>query len=130
MIFYQNRDRQYEKPCSGYPNKEEKTYKPFVVPQKDTEHYSQAFKSYNIPEFPKNRLHSKKNILTAGRPFQNHGHQATTTLPKRIVCLWGARSRHPSITFFKKRFPYEILLQFYRLINIVRLILSFYFIKI
>lgn len=56
MIFYQNRDRQYEKPCSGYPNKEEKTYNPFVVPQKDTEHYSQAFKSYNIPEFPKNPL--------------------------------------------------------------------------
>lgn len=23
---------------------------------KDTEHYSQAFKSYNIPEFPKNPL--------------------------------------------------------------------------
>ena len=41
---------QYEKPCSGYPNKEKTTYKPFVVPQKDTEHYFQAFKSYNIPE--------------------------------------------------------------------------------
>lgn len=36
--------------------KKKKTYKPFVVPQKDTEHYSQAFKSYNIPEFPKNPL--------------------------------------------------------------------------
>lgn len=56
MIFYQNRDRQYEKPCSGYPNKEEKTYKPFVVPQKDTEHYFQAFKSYNIPELSENPL--------------------------------------------------------------------------
>ena len=56
MIFYQNRDRQYEKPCSGYPNKEEKTYKPFVVPQKDTEHYFQAFKSYNTPELSENPL--------------------------------------------------------------------------
>ena len=56
MIFYQNRDRQYEKPCSGYPNKEEKTYKPFVIQQKDTEHYFQAFKSYNIPELSENPL--------------------------------------------------------------------------
>lgn len=56
MIFYQNRDRQYEKPCSGYPNKEKTTYKPFVVPQKDTEHYCQAFKSYNIPELSENPL--------------------------------------------------------------------------
>ena len=30
--------------------KKKTTYKPFVVPQKDTEHYFQAFKSYNIPE--------------------------------------------------------------------------------
>ena len=32
------------------------TYKPFVVPQKDTEHYFQAFKSYNIPELSENPL--------------------------------------------------------------------------
>lgn len=56
MIFYQNRDRQYEKPCSGYPNKEEKTYKPFVVPQKTRNIISRHSNPTTSPNFQKIRF--------------------------------------------------------------------------
>lgn len=43
-------DGQYGKPYFAYVDKEGKAHKPFVLPQKDPEHYFFTFKSYNIPE--------------------------------------------------------------------------------
>lgn len=43
-------DGQYGKAYFAYIDKDGKTYKPFVLPQKDPELYLQTFKSYNIPE--------------------------------------------------------------------------------
>lgn len=43
-------DGQYGKPYFAYIDHNGKTYKPFVMPQEDPEHYQQTFKSYNIPD--------------------------------------------------------------------------------
>ena len=43
-------DGQYGKPYFAYIDAEGKTYKPFVMPQEDPEHYLLTFKSYNIPD--------------------------------------------------------------------------------
>lgn len=51
FVFASKRgDGQYGKPYFAYVDKEGKTHKPFVLPQKDPEHYFYTFKSYNIPE--------------------------------------------------------------------------------
>lgn len=57
FVFASKRgDGQYGKPYFAYLDKEGKTYKPFVLPQKDPEHYVQTFKSYNIPELSESPL--------------------------------------------------------------------------
>lgn len=57
FVFASKRgDGQYGKPYFAYLDKEGRTYKPFVLPQKDPEHYFQTFKSYNIPELSKSPL--------------------------------------------------------------------------
>ena len=43
-------DGQYGKTYFAYIDKDGTPHKPFVLPQKDPEHYLQTFKSYNIPE--------------------------------------------------------------------------------
>lgn len=51
FVFASKRgDGQYGKPYFSYIDKEGKAHKPFVLPQKDPEHYDYTFKSYNIPE--------------------------------------------------------------------------------
>lgn len=57
FVFASKRgDGQYGKPYFAYVDKEGKTYKPFVLPQKNPEHYFQTFKSYNIPELSESPL--------------------------------------------------------------------------
>lgn len=51
FVFASKRgDGQYGKPYFAYVDKDGKVHKPFVLPQKDAEHYFHTFKSYNIPE--------------------------------------------------------------------------------
>lgn len=51
FVFASKRgDGQYGKPYFAYLDREGRTHKAFVLPQKDPEHYAQTFKSYNIPE--------------------------------------------------------------------------------
>ena len=51
FVFASKRgDGQYGKPYFAYVDQDGKAHKPFVLPQKDAEHYVQTFKSYNIPE--------------------------------------------------------------------------------
>lgn len=51
FVFASKRgDGQYGKPYFAYIDSNGKAYKPFVLPQKDPEHYYYTFKSYNIPE--------------------------------------------------------------------------------
>ena len=38
-------------PYFGYVDEKGKTFKPFLLPQKDVDHYKWLMKSYNIPEF-------------------------------------------------------------------------------
>ncbi len=57
FVFASKRgDGQYGKPYFAYLDKEGKTCKPFVLPQKDPEHYFLTFKSYNIPELSETPL--------------------------------------------------------------------------
>ncbi|MCK9159724.1 MAG: hypothetical protein WCR45_03620 [Bacteroidaceae bacterium] len=51
FVFASKRDDGiYGKPYFCYIDKEGKTYKPFVLPQKDPSSYDQTLKSFNIPE--------------------------------------------------------------------------------
>lgn len=51
FVFASKRgDGQYGKPYFAYIDAEGHAHKPFVLPQKDPEHYFYTFKSYNIPE--------------------------------------------------------------------------------
>lgn len=57
FVFASKRgDGQYGKPYFAYVDGKGKTYKPFVLPQKDPEHYYLTFKSYNIPELSASTL--------------------------------------------------------------------------
>ena len=49
-------DGQYGKPYFAYIDAAGKTYKPFVLPQEDPEHYDQTFKSYNLPDLSASSL--------------------------------------------------------------------------
>ena len=49
-------DGQYGKPYFAYIDQEGKTYKPFVMPQEDPEHYHLTFKSYNLPDLSSSSL--------------------------------------------------------------------------
>lgn len=49
-------DGQYGKPYFAYIDKDGKTYKPFVMPQEDPEHYHLTFKSYNLPDLSSSSL--------------------------------------------------------------------------
>lgn len=54
FVFASKRgDGQYGKPYFAYVDKNGKVRKPFVLPQKNPEHYFMTFKSYNIPELSK-----------------------------------------------------------------------------
>ena len=51
FVFASKRgDGQYGKPYFAYISPDGTAGKPFVLPQKDPEHYDYTFKSYNIPE--------------------------------------------------------------------------------
>lgn len=52
ILFSSRRDDgSYTRPYIAYFSEEGKTYKPFIVPQKDPDFYANFFKSYNVPEF-------------------------------------------------------------------------------
>ena len=54
FVFASKRgDGQYGKPYFCYIDRTGKTYKPFVLPQKDPDHYDLTLKSYNIPDLSK-----------------------------------------------------------------------------
>lgn len=54
FVFASKRgDGQYGKPYFCYIDRTGKTYKPFVLPQKDAAHYDLTLKSYNIPDLSK-----------------------------------------------------------------------------
>jgi hypothetical protein len=54
FVFASKRgDGQYGKPYFCYIDRTGKTYKPFVLPQKDPAHYDLTLKSYNIPDLSK-----------------------------------------------------------------------------
>lgn len=57
FVFASKRgDGQYGKPYFAYIDQNGKAHKPFVLPQKDPEHYYYTFKSYNIPELSNGAL--------------------------------------------------------------------------
>lgn len=57
FVFASKRgDGQYGKPYFAYIDKTGKTHKPFVMPQKDPEHYQMTFKSYNLPDLSSSSL--------------------------------------------------------------------------
>lgn len=57
FVFASKRgDGQYGKPYFAYIDENGKTYKPFVLPQENPEHYLYTFKSYNIPELSAEEL--------------------------------------------------------------------------
>ena len=49
-------DGQYGKPYFAYIDNDGNTYKPFVMPQEDPEHYLLTFKSYNLPDLSSSSL--------------------------------------------------------------------------
>lgn len=52
IIFSSRRDDgSYTRPYIAYFDREGRAHKPFILPQKDPDFYTQFFKSYNIPEF-------------------------------------------------------------------------------
>ena len=57
FVFASKRgDGQYGKPYFAYIDPAGKTYKPFVMPQEDPEHYDMTFKSYNLPDLSSSSL--------------------------------------------------------------------------
>ena len=57
FVFASKRgDGQYGKPYFAYIDEDGKTYKPFVLPQENPEHYLYTFKSYNIPDLSAEEL--------------------------------------------------------------------------
>lgn len=62
VVFSSRRvDGLYTRPYIGYIDAQGKARKPFVLPQKETNHYQECMQSYNIPEF------IKGEIKTTGR---------------------------------------------------------------
>jgi hypothetical protein len=68
IVFSSRRiDGLYTRPFIAYINSEGKAFKPFLLPQKDTEFYHRLMQSYNIPEFitGKVTVRSRKLALKA-----------------------------------------------------------------
>ncbi|MDR1381608.1 MAG: hypothetical protein LBJ47_09035 [Tannerella sp.] len=69
IVFGSRRtDGLYTHPCFAYIDENGKAGKPFLLPQKEANHYHDFMKSYNIPEFVKGRIRVKSHdIVDAAR---------------------------------------------------------------
>ncbi|MDR1524939.1 MAG: hypothetical protein LBS79_06755 [Tannerella sp.] len=66
IVFSSRRtDGLYTQPYFSYIDENGKARKPFLLPQKDTEHYRKCMKSYNIPEFVNGRIRVTSAAIVA-----------------------------------------------------------------
>lgn len=65
FVFSSRRiDGLYTRPYFAYIDEEGKAGKPFLLPQKDPDYYSLSMKSYNIPEFIKDKVKVRERVLS------------------------------------------------------------------